>query len=181
QDTLDIVQPGDTITLSGGEYFQDLVTRTDGLADAPITIRGLEGEAKSNPAIIRGARSSHVFNVHHDHYVLEHFTIDGQCGDGSVREHYRNKLIYVCGTHRVPRLIEGKHLTQRQSGQAYLSSVDGLVVRHMTLANCGGECVRLKCFVTHTNFHHNTVTNCGVYDTRFQAGALNGEAVCECV
>ncbi|CAM9555729.1 unnamed protein product, partial [Choristocarpus tenellus] len=65
-DALDRVKPGDTISLTAGEYFENIETKTDGEIDKRITIQG------SGEVILRGTTEYHrVFEIHHDYYTIE--------------------------------------------------------------------------------------------------------------
>src|SRR5829696_3608308 len=54
QRAIDLAQPGDVISMAAGEYFQDIVSRRDGTADAPITLIGPPN------AVIHGTGSPHI-------------------------------------------------------------------------------------------------------------------------
>lgn len=88
QDALDKVRPGDTITLTPGDYYETVATRTAGTEDAYITIRG-----ESYGAVVKGVDegASHIFDVQHSYYHLDRFTIDGHHGGNA----YADKCLYV--------------------------------------------------------------------------------------
>ncbi|CAM9644683.1 unnamed protein product, partial [Hapterophycus canaliculatus] len=65
--------------------------------------------------------------------------------------------------------------TTRAGG--YKSALDGLVIRNMRLVNAGGECVRLRDFVTFADIYSNYISDCGVYDYRHDDGGKNGEGI----
>jgi hypothetical protein len=75
QRAVDLAQPGDTIRLAPGRYFQDVVSRRDGALNAPITVTG------PTTAVVQGASSAHIIDIHLDHITLNGFTIDGLSGD----------------------------------------------------------------------------------------------------
>ena len=159
QQALDRVQPGDTIYLGDGNYAEALMTKRHGSAGAPITIVGGSG------AVLRGAAPhGRVFQIFHDYYVLDGWTINGYNEQGNRTENYRDKLLYVQG-----------------QASAYNGEVRrgprGLEVRNMLLLNAGGECIRLRYFVQQANIHHNTIRNCGIYDFVLHAGGKNGEGI----
>jgi Right handed beta helix region len=149
---LDRAGPGDRVTLAPGGYSQDISTRRDGTAAAPITISG------PRDAVLRGAGRSRVITINHDHITLEGFTVDGLWGRPDRSEGYRNKLLYAVGT-------------------APGDGVVGLRVLYMAFANAGGECLRLRYFAQHNEVAHSSFTGCGVYDFKFRGGGKNGEAI----
>ena len=153
QHALDVVQPGDTIHLAAGDYYEDVVTVRHGLPNAPILITG------PSDAVLRGAgTSSRIFQIFHDYYTLDGFTIDGLHGDPDSISGYRDKLLYIQGT-------------EVRDGPT------GVRVLNMTFRNAGGECVRLRYFVTESEIAYNTFYRCGVHDFVFNAGGKNGEAI----
>lgn len=153
QSAVDKAQPGDTINLAPGTYLEDIVTRTDGTQNQPITITG------SADAILKGGGKGRVIEVNNSHIVLNGFTVDGLWGDSNSAKGYSDKLIYAQG--------KGKD-----------SGVEGLKITNMHLKNAGGECVRLRYFAKNNEITSNKITNCGVYD--FQFGGMkkkNGEGI----
>lgn len=149
---VDRAGPGDRVALAPGHYLQDISSRRDGTAEAPITISGPAG------AVVSGAGRSRVIEITHDHLTLEGFTVDGLWGRPDEAAGYRDKLLYAVGTS--PR-----------------RGVTGLRVLRMAFANAGGECLRLRYFAQHNEVAHSSFANCGVYDFRFRDGGKNGEAV----
>jgi hypothetical protein len=159
QAALDQVQPGDTIFLGAGDYYEALVTKTHGTASAPITLVG------TATAVVRGSNlNNRIFQIFHDYYVLDGWTINGYDGSGTRMSDYRDKLLYVHGQ------------AAPYDGALYRGPV-GLEVTNMTFLNAGGECIRLRYFVRAANIHHNTIRNCGIYDFVFADGGKNGEAI----
>jgi len=159
QQALDVVQPGDTIYLGDGDYFQALITKRHATANAPITIVG------SANAVLRGAANEgRIFQIHHDYYVLDGWTINGHDGSGNSTGDYRDKLLYV-------------HGQAAAYGGEVRRGPRGLEVRNMRFLNAGGECIRLRYFVQQANIHHNTFNNCGIYDFVLNAGGKNGEGI----
>lgn len=153
QHALNVAQPGDTIHLAPGDYYEDVVTVRHGLPNAPITITG------PADAVLRGAgTSSRIFQIFHDYHTLDGFTIDGLHGDPNSMSGYRDKLLYVQGT-------------EVRDGPT------GIRVLNMTFRNAGGECLRLRYFVTDSEIAYNTFYRCGVYDFVFNDGGKNGEAI----
>lgn len=152
QHAIDLAQPGDTIQLATGIYRQDIISQRDGTQSLPITITG------PADAIITGAGNARIFELRHDYYTLQGFTIDGKHGTGSQADDYRDKLLYVIGTN--PR-----------------DGVQGLRVLNMRFQNAGGECVRLRYFAQYNEIAESSFQNCGVHDYRFNAGGKNGEGI----
>jgi hypothetical protein len=151
QDALEKAQPGDRVLLAPGRYMEDIKSVRSGTAQRPITIEG-PGEA-----IIQGDGEARVFEINHDYIRLFGFTMDGKTGDGKQEDDYRDKLVYVQGTHD-------------HRGPA------GLVIRGMTFRNAGGECLRLRYFIRDADVGFNRFENCGVHDFKF-GGKKNGEAI----
>lgn len=147
---LDRARPGSTVNLGEGEYRQDVRTRRDGTASAPITLVGPPS------AVVKGGGDEHVVEVGHDHHLLSGFTIDGRHGGDTV-EGYRSKLVWVEGEDR--------------------DAVRGTRIVGMTIRNAAGECVRLKSFATGSEIAHSEIANCGVEDFRFGGDGKNGEGV----
>lgn len=147
QKAIDMAQPGDTVMLAAGEYPQDMISRRNGTADAPITITG------PKTAVVRGAGADRVIEINHHYHTLNGFTVDGLAG--SV---YHDKLIYVLGKEARKPLV-------------------GLKITNMTVKNSGGECIRLRYFVTGAEIAHNTIGACGAFDFIQNAGGKNGEGI----
>lgn len=159
QQALDVVQPGETIYLGPGDYYEDLITQRHGTASAPISIVG------SRDAVVHGSgRKARIFQIYHDYYLLDGWTLNGHDGQGNALENYRDKLLYVHG-----------------QAAAYDGMVRrgplGLEVRNMLFTNAGGECIRLRYFVQYANIHHNLIRNCGIYAFVFKTGGKNGEGI----
>ena len=152
QKAVDLAGAGATVQLGEGTYRQDVRTRRNGTMGAPITISG------PPTAVVQGAGAGRVFEVNHDHHVLQGFTIDGLHGPPVDASGYRDKLLFV----------QGK---QKRSG------VTGLRVLDMTIENAGGECVRFRYFAQRNEIAGTTITNCGVFDFRFGGGGKNGEGI----
>lgn len=152
QTALALAQPGDTITLATGEYWEDVQSVRSGTPEAPISITGSAG------ATIRGAGGrSRVVELNHSHITLANLIIDGQVGGGGRAEDFRDKLLYVMGTNS-----EG---------------VTGIRIINVVFRNAGGECLRLKYFSHHNEIAYSQFYNCGIHDFRFAAGGKNGEAI----
>ena len=150
QEAVDLAQPGDTVVLSPGEYFQDVVTKKDGLPDKPITIKGQKS------SIVKGAGNSRVFQVNHSYITLEGFTIDGHFKNSKEISSYRDKLLYVTGK------IAGKALVN-------------LKVFNMDIKNAGGECVRLRYLVQNSEIAYNSIFTCGVGDFEYNDGGKDSQ------
>jgi len=153
QAALDIARPGDTIMLQPGQYFEDFHSVRDGHPDQPITIKG------TRASVIKGSgKRSHIIDINHNYHHLIGFTVDGLNGDPSVKQNYTNKLIYVHG-----------RLPQR--------GVSGTLIDSMELRNAGGECLRLRYFISQSEIRNNRISHCGVFDFKFTGGKKNGEAI----
>ena len=165
QAALDLAQPGDTIKLEDGDFFEDLLSVRDGEEDKRITITG------SRNAILHGTGNEpRLFEVNHSYITLDGFTIDGKTGSGEKETDYQDKLLYVMG-NRETRVI-------KRYGTEFRSSLDGLIVSNMKLVNGSGECLRLRYFVTSAKIFGNEIENCGVGDFVFgNMKAKNGEVI----
>lgn len=154
QKAVDVAEAGDTINLAAGTYLQNVRTRRDGAAGAPITIRG------PRTAVVRGTGPNRMFEINHDYITLDGFLIDGFRGGSTAdRNNYSDQLIYAVGT------------TAR-------NGVTNLRVINMALKNALGECVRMKYFARNNEVAYNTISNCGVEDFVISPGrAVNGEGV----
>src|SRR5262245_6664203 len=152
QSALNRAQPGDTIELAAGDYYEDLVTVRSGKPGAPITLHGPQN------AVLHGAGGARVFQVFHDYITFDGFTFDGLAGDPTKASSYRDKLLYAIGT-------------SPQDG------VEHLRVLNMTFRNSGGEALRLRYFAKHNEVAYSHFENIGIADFRFGAGGKNGEAI----
>ena len=166
QEALEQVKPGDTIKISDGTYFEDLETVVDGEPDKRITIEG------SRKAVLKGTnKKARLFQIFHDYYTINGFTIDGKHNDGKKESDYVDKLLYAHGNR--------KTRTIKQYGKEFRSSIDGLIVSNMKLINAGGECARFRYFVTNLEVAGNHIENCGVVDFEFNdmKSGVNGESL----
>ena len=152
QKAVDIASPGDTIELLPGEYYQDVVTKKDGLKDQPITIRG------PKTAVIKGAGKPRIFEINHSYITLDGFTVDGHFKEADEKSSYRDKLIYIIG------IIPEKVMTN-------------IKIVNLDLKNAGGECVRLRYLIQNSEIAYNSILACGISDFEFNDGGKNGEGV----
>ena len=152
QKAVDLAQPGDTIHLAAGVYLQDVVSRRNGAAAAPITIAG------PAQAVVKGGGNARVIEINHDYIVLRGFTVDGLWGNPASKSGYRDKLLFALGK-------------EARAG------VSGLRVLGMTFRNGGGECIRLRYFAQRNEIANTTIENCGVHDFVFNDGGKNGEGI----
>ena len=153
QAALEKADPGDIIELAVGEYFEDIHSVRDATRSQPITIRGSRG------SVIRGSgRSSRIIQINHDHHHLAGFTVDGLVGKPDEKSSYRDKLVYV-------------------HGRRPYRGVDGTLIDSLELRNAGGECLRLRYFVTHSEIRNSRFIGCGIHDFKFPSGGKNGEAI----
>ena len=151
QKALGRAEPGDTVELGSGAYYQSVVSVRSGTEDSPITLRG------TKDAVIFGNRSR-VIEIHHDYLTLKGFQVNGHWSVGEAKENYRDKLIYVLG---------------KQSKKG----VEGLKLTGLLVQNAGGECIRLRYFARDNEVSRSTIRNCGVWDFRLNDGGKNGEGI----
>jgi hypothetical protein len=152
QRAVNLAVPGSEIMLAPGIYKQDVVSRRSGTPQSRITISGPAS------AVVTGGGADRIFTISHSYMTLRGFTIDGHWDGTDSRKAYRNKLLYVQGT-------------------GLRNGVNGLNVQYMTFRNAGGECLRLRYFVQHSEIAFSTFQHCGIYDFRFGGGGRNGEAI----
>lgn len=163
QDALGEAQPGDTVVLGDGEYAQDFKSVRSGTPEKRITITG------SRKAIVHGKSESRMIQINHSYITLDGFTASGKNNDGSKMEDFVDKCIYIIGTNP-PEAI-------RENGAEYESSLDGMIVSNMHITECGGECLRLRSFITNAEVVGNKIEGCGRHDFAFQSTSVNGEAI----
>lgn len=163
QSAIEDAQPGDTVFLADGEYDQDFKSTRDGLPQKRITIAG------SRQAIVKGESKSRIVEINHSYITLDGFTITGMKNDGTKTEDYVDKCLYIIGTNPVEVVREG--------GLEYESSLDSMVVSNMHITECGGECLRLRSFITNAEVVGNKIDGCGRHDFMFPSSTLNGEAI----
>ena len=152
QAAIERAQPGDTIQLQDGTYYEDLHSVRDGRADAPITITG----SRNARVVGVGGSSGRLVELHHSYVTLLGFTIDGKDGSQS-----RDKLLYIQG--REPR-----------------TPLRGIVIENMAIGHAGGECVRLRYFVQGAEIRNNRIGPCGADDFpggQWGGSGKNGEGV----
>ena len=154
QHALQLAQPGDTIHLAPGHYYQDVYTVRDGERGRPITITGTAN------AVVHGLTSNRIFQVHHDYISLIGFTIDGlrRNAEPNRMGAFREKLLYVIGYD-------------------VRDGVNNLRVLGMTFRNAGEECLRIKYFARHNEIAYSSFHDCGIWDFVFDAHGVVGEAV----
>lgn len=152
QKAVDLAAPGDSIELLPGTYFQDVVTKRDGLPNKPITITG------SKSAIVQGEKNPRIFEINHSYVVLNGFIIDGHHKSSEEKSSYRDKLIYVIST--VPK-----------------TGVTNVKILNMDIKNAGGECIRFRYFSQYNEVAYSQIIHCGAFDFKFDTGGKNGEGV----
>ena len=163
QSALEEAQPGDTIELGDGVYAQDFKSVRNGTPDKRITIMG------SREAVVNGESESRIVEINHSYITLDGFTVSGKKNDGKKSEDYIDKCVYVLGTNP-PEVV-------REGGIEYESSLDGMVVSNMRIVDCGGECLRLRSFITNAEVVGNKIEGCGRHDFVFPSSTVNGEAI----
>jgi hypothetical protein len=149
---LELAYPGDIIELSDGNYYQDIITKKNGLPDKPIIIRG------SKNAIVRGDKRNRIIEINHDYIILDGFTIDGFNQKNEEKSNYKDKLIFIVS--KIPN-----------------KGIVGTKILNMNLKNAGGECIRLRYFTKDSEIAYNTIGPCGLYDFRFNGKGKNGEGI----
>ncbi|AAR26905.1 FirrV-1-B30 precursor [Feldmannia irregularis virus a] len=159
QRVLDKARPGDTLRLAEGKYAQDIQTVRSG-----ITIEG------SKKAVVMGSGHEHrIVEVNHSYTTLRGFTVSGKRNSGNDPSDYVDKCIFVMG-------ISSPEI-ERTSGIEYESSITGVIIEDMEVEDCGGECIRLRSFVTHAEVTGNRIERCGRHDYLFDGAGKNGEAI----
>ncbi|CAN0045311.1 unnamed protein product, partial [Ectocarpus fasciculatus] len=168
QSALDKAKPGDTLRLAPGDYWETVVTKTAGREDAYITIEG-----ETYGAIIKGDQDidndGYIMKIEHSYYRLDRFTIDGK----HSKNNYADKCLYV----QQNRDNDDKAKTIKFNDHKFRSSINGMVLSNMDINNCGGECVRMRYFITYAQVYNNRITNCGTHDFVMDGGSKNGEGI----
>lgn len=163
QSALEEAQPGDTVALDDGEYAQDFKSVRSGTPEKRITITG------SRKAVVKGKSESRMIEINHSYITLDGFTVSGKQNDGKKSEDYVDKCIYILGS-KEPEVV-------REDGMEYESSLDGMVVSNLHITDCGGECLRLRSFITNAEVVGNKIEGCGRHDFMFPSSTVNGEAI----
>jgi hypothetical protein len=162
QAALEEAQPGTTINIAPGKYYEELATVRDGLPDAPITLKGPEtGKDRSGRYQATVFSAGRAVNIDNDYITLDGFTVDGQENLASTP--------YSTDLATVDAFKTSVQAQVSDSRLVYLGSADdardvtGVTIRNMFLNGGGGECVRLR-----NNAHGNTITDsvvqyCGMF------------------
>ncbi len=153
QQALNLAYPGSDIHVAPGRYVGGIQTVRDGSAQRPIQIIGEDGVE-----LLGDSKTNHLVDIKHSYIHVRKLHINGLRGSGNNKGDYVNKLLYV-QSHRDDVGLTGIVL-------------DSLLVEH-----AGGECVRLRYNVTHTEVSNSTIRSCGAYDFTFNDGGKNGEGV----
>eukprot|EP00752_Nemacystus_decipiens_P014698 g13091.t1 len=146
--------PGDTVVLADGEYDEAIVTVQGGERGNPLTITG------GRSAVINAEYHGRLVLVQHSWVTIEGFTVDGKIADADEAASYANKGVFVDSGNT--------------SGD---ETLEGFVMREMSIINCGDECVRLKNFVVGAELSYNEISNCGVRDFVYGNSGKNGEGI----
>lgn len=151
QRALYCAQPGDSIIIRAGHYYESIQSVRSGQADARITLQAMPG------MVLHGDDSHHrIVQIKHSFITLVGLSIDGQHADADELSAFHDKLIYIDG---------GK------------KGVTGLVLANLTLSNAYGECVRFKGHAQGNELAYSTIQTCGLRDFRYGRQRKNGEAV----
>jgi hypothetical protein len=162
QKALDLAKPGTTINLAAGIYRQAVITKIDGTAAAPITIKGPEtgtDRAGRYQATLYG--TGRVISVDHSYYRFEGFTIDGQEQLAGVP--FPTDLGAVDAfKDSVQAKVADSRLIYIGAGET-TRDLTGITITNMFLHGAGGECIRMR-----NNAHDNAVTDsviqyCGMF------------------
>lgn len=146
-------KPGETIRLSEGTHVGSVTTATHATATAPITITG------PATAIVKGNTRNRVFQINHDHIVLDGFTVEGMNGtDPALSASYSDVLVYVAG---VP----------------VTRGVTGVKLLRLTMRNARSECIRMRDNATKGEIAFLKIDKCGLDDYVFMGGNTNGEGI----
>ncbi|CAM9596873.1 unnamed protein product, partial [Ectocarpus fasciculatus] len=165
QMAIDTAEPGDTILLAPGMYYEDIKSFRDGREDAPITIKG------PRSAVVRGDGGMNVVSITHHHVHLEGFSIDGAGGENGDTsdldpDKYHRNLLHVHGDRRVE--VTSFH------GHKHRSGVTGFKGSKLNLSHARCTCVMLSDFVTHAELTENDISDCGITSTGCRAGGGGG-------
>jgi hypothetical protein len=181
QKALDLAAPGSTITLAPGAYRQSIVTKTDGTAASPITIKGSEtGKDASGrfKTVLSGTSGGNVISINNSYYTLDGFTINGQ--PGIDRTEYPTTLDQV---RAFKDSVQSRAVNSKlvYVGAAVTShDITGTRISNMFLNGSGGECVRFRNRATGSLVVNSVIQWCGMYgqgDDTTQYRYHNGEGV----
>ena len=179
QAALDAATPGVVVHLAAGTYREQLATRTDGTATAPITIKGPEtGKDLSGRYRATVFGTSRIMSINHSNYVLEGFTIDGQEALHGSQYPTDSAKVRAFKDAAQSKVADGRLIYIGASETS--RDIHNVVIRDMYLNGAGGECLRMR-----SNAHDNivadsTITWCGMYgkgDDIERDKYHNGEAV----
>jgi hypothetical protein len=163
QKALDVATPGMTINLKAGKYRQAVITKIDGTAAAPITIKGPEtgkNPATRSQAVLYGT-GGRVFSIDHSYYTLDGFTIDGQ--EDIAPSEYQ-------GITSVSQVRAKKDSWQGRADNSKLvyvgagtkAGITGTTISNMFLTGSGGECVRFRNQTTNGLVVNSLIQWCGM-------------------
>jgi fibronectin type 3 domain-containing protein len=181
QKALDLAAPGSTITLAPGVYRQSIVTKTDGTAASPITIKGSEtGKDVSGryKTVLSGTSGGNVISINNSYYTLDGFTINGQ--PGIDRTEYPTTLDQVRAFKDAvkPRAVNSKLVYVGADVASH--DITGTRISNMFLNGSGGECVRFRNRAAASLIVNSVIQWCGMYgqgDDVTQYRYHNGEGV----
>jgi hypothetical protein len=169
QKALDLAKPGTTINLAAGIYRQAVITKIDGTAAAPITIKGPEtgkNPADRSKAVLYGT-GGRVFSIDHSYYTLDGFTIDGQ--EDINPSAYQD----VTSVSQVRGKKDGWQGSADNSKLVYVGAgtkagITGTTISNMFLTESGGECVRFRNQTKNGLVVNSVISWCGMLGLGFE-------------
>jgi hypothetical protein len=178
QAALNKATPGTTINLAEGIYREKPATKIHGTVDAPIIIKGPElGKDKAGryKAVLHG--TGRIFNIDHNYYVLDGFTIDGN-------ESLKDRT-YPTTLAAVEAFKDANQADTVDSKLIYIGSADttrdltGIKITNMFLHGAGTECIRIRNNAQNNIVENSVIEWCGMYGggSSDQYKYHNGEGV----
>jgi len=171
QKAVNSATPGTTINIERGTYVENVLMTTSGKKDQPITIKAAPGVGPGQ-IYLRAKSKGRVFQITGSHINIEGFTIDGYDGGGNSKSDYPGDiLLYILAPKG-----------SKDSGPTDIN------IQKMYFRNAGGECLRLRYWISDVTIEGNYFNNCGVHAFKFQTSEcwrqesrsncdVNGEAV----
>ena len=178
QHGLDIAEPGTIINLAKGIYRETLTTKINGIANAPIIIRGSD-QAKTSDGryqtVLYG--TGRIININHSFYQLEGFSVDGQ--EALAEKDLPTKPEEMTAFKDANRAII------KDSKLIYIGSdndakdLTGIKIVNMYLRRAGTECVRFRNAAHHNEISNSVIEYCGMFGKESEKSFTyhNGEAI----